>query len=310
MDPFGLSQHEWSNSYTDLSSHSARAHDPVVEASSISLERWIAPSSPAFGPDFTVADALPDIVLLTVDQVRFHAHLRRLLHASANSFGGLLAKIPDDRTVAVPERASVLSIALRVLYGLPCLHMHPALDDVDLATEALVTYGIDVRRLAAPSLPLYQLILSFAPSHPIEAYCVAGRYDLQDVAIAASSSLLTYDLSTLPDALVARMGPTYCKRLVDLEKLRQSALGELLDVPVAAHPPSPACDNSRSQLDKVWKTAIAAAVWDGSFENIAQTVFETYEEVRTTSLCTECKSALEERIENAAREWAAVKAQG
>lgn len=203
-------------------------------------------------------------MLLTADGIRLHVHLRRLLHASANSFGGLLVNVPQDRTVAVPERAPVLLIALRVLYGLPCLHLSPALDDVDLAIEALVKYGIDVRRLAAPSLPLYRLLLSFAASQPIEAYCIAGRYDLQEVAIGVSSSLLTYDLSTLPDALMARMGPIYRQRLIDLQKLRQSALRELLDVSVAVHPPTPGCDNSRSQLDEVWKAAIATTVWNGS----------------------------------------------
>ncbi|KAI0681570.1 hypothetical protein C8T65DRAFT_548213, partial [Cerioporus squamosus] len=174
------------------------------------------PSSPAFGPEFVIADALPDVVLLTADQAHLHVHRRRLLHASANSFAGLLVDVTQDRTVAVPEHAPVLTIALRALYGLPCLHLGSALDDVDLAIEALVKYGVDVRRLAAPSLPLHQLLLSFAPSHPIETYCIAGRHDLEDVALASSSNLLTYDLSMLPDSLIARMGPIYRKRLVDL----------------------------------------------------------------------------------------------
>ncbi|RPD58795.1 hypothetical protein L226DRAFT_493735 [Lentinus tigrinus ALCF2SS1-7] len=308
MDALGLSQREWLNTYSGLESSSARAHDPVVEASTISLDRWTGLSSFAFGPEFMIADALPDVVLVTTDQVRLHAHLRRLLHASANSFAGLLADVPQGRTIVVPERSQVLLIALRVLYGLPCLHIHPALDDVELAMGALLKYGVDLRRLAEPSLPLYHLVLSFSSSHPINAYCIAARYDLEDVAVMISSGLLMYDLSVLPDALAAKMGPTYYKRLTDLQRLRESALRELLDSPLDSHPPSPVCDDDgQRQLETIWKAAIVKAVWHGSFDIIAQSVLGTYEEERTKALCVGCKSALEERMEDAARKWASVK---
>ncbi|RPD69773.1 hypothetical protein L226DRAFT_575259 [Lentinus tigrinus ALCF2SS1-7] len=307
MNALGLSQREWLNTYAGLETSSARAHD-LVESSSISLDRWIDHSSSAFGPEFMVADALPDVVLATPDQVHLHAHLRRLLHASANSFAGLLADVPKDRTIMVPERSHVLLIALRVLYGLPCLHLYPALDDVELAIGALLKYGIDLRRLALPSLPLYQLVLSFSSSHPIDAYCIAARYDLEEVAVAISSGLLVYDLSVLPDALAAKMGPVYYKRLTDLQRLRQSALRELLEIPLDSHPPSPFCDDDgQRQLETIWKAAIVKAVWHGSFDIIAQSVLRTYEEERTTTLCLDCKSVLEERMQDAARKWAVVK---
>ena len=174
--------------------------------------------------------------------------------------------MPENRTIYVSERGLILLLALRVLYGLPCLHLHPTIEDIELMIEALNKYGVEVRRLAAPSLPLYQLILSFTPSHAMDAYCLAARYNLEEAAVVAASHLLTYDPSKLPDALAAKIGPLYCRRLADLQRLRQSAFRELLDSPLSIHPPSPVCDDDgRRQLEIIWKAAIVKAVWNGSF---------------------------------------------
>ena len=43
---------------------------------------------------------------------------------------------------------------------------------------------------------------------------------------------------------------------------------------------------------------------------LAHSVFGTYEEERTTTMCQDCRSVLEERMQDAARRWALVTVSG
>jgi hypothetical protein len=68
-------------------------------------------------------------------------------------------------------------------------------------------------------------------------YALAAQHKLEQLAIAVSPSLLSFDLATLTDDLVGRMGAVYLKRLVFLHLGRSAALKRLLSPPLKlSHP--------------------------------------------------------------------------
>ena len=165
--------------------------------------------------------------------------------------------------VNVPEPASLLRVALHVLYGLPCVHLNASLNLIEGALDALLKYGVAIRAIAAPRFPLYDLVLARAPVQPIEVYALAGKYALEDVAVAASGHLLSYDTLTLSDELSVKMGPSYLKHLFDLHDTRRAALKNIVLKPPGGHAPTAMCDaRSQQQLAAAWAHAAADIAWN------------------------------------------------
>ena len=224
--------------------------------------------STTFQPTVIVDHQLPDLVLLSSDNVHFYVHRTVVLAASRNTFGGLLAPTPppDDGstpTVPVPERADVLNIIAHAIYRLPVAHFMPSFESVSAAFDALVRYGVPLAPLCLPGSPLYTLVLSQAPLRPIEAYALAAHHDLLSLAAPISAHLLAYPLSELSDELAQRIGPIYLKRLFFLHSGRMEALKNLLLRPPQGHEPTLDCDATQQQrLTRAWALASAHLVWD------------------------------------------------
>ena len=217
--------------------------------------------SPPFNPGFLCNDVPADITLIAADNVPFYAHRRVLQYASKNAFGSLLTR--PDKSIRVPEASAVLSLALHIVYGFPCLHLVFALDTIETAANALIKYGVPLRNVAAPNSPLYQLVLSHAPYRPIDAYAFAAHYNLESLAVAVSSHLLAYNTSNLTDELSTKMGPVYLKRLFDLHETRRSALKAIVMKPPRMHRPNLACGTGEQrQLTQAWAFAAAEMAWD------------------------------------------------
>ena len=219
-------------------------------------------TAPAFGPHFVVGGTRPDIVLIASDDVRFHVHRFVLAFASTNNFANLLC---DGRsTISLPESRLVLNIALHAIYDMPYTLESSTLSDVESALDALVKYGVPVTALATPPRPLYHLLLSFAPFEPIVTYALAGRFDLEAVAVATSSHLLGYDTATLSDTLAIKMGPVYLRRLLGLHQHRLSVLKEIVLCPPREHsiPAGRRADGEHRELGQLWAFAAAQLVWD------------------------------------------------
>lgn len=60
---------------------------------------------------------------------------------------------------------------------------------------------------------MYTLLMAHAPLCPLDLYALAASYDLYDLAVAASSHLLSMTLAMLTDEMAERIGPIYVKRL-------------------------------------------------------------------------------------------------
>ncbi|KAI6094095.1 hypothetical protein EV401DRAFT_1896481 [Pisolithus croceorrhizus] len=124
-------------------------------------------------------------------------------------------------------------------------------------------YGISVKKYITRFAPLYNLLLFHAPLYPLELYALAASYDLYDLAVPASSHLLSFPLASLTDEMVDRIGPRYLKRLFFLHFGRSDALRRLLLPPPYSHPPTVTCNfTEQKKMTRAWALASAYFAWD------------------------------------------------
>ena len=224
-----------------------------------------------FNPSLRVDDRLPDTILVSSNQVHFYVHRHRILSSSYNAFNARLHDVVSFArgtlpTLYLPDSGDVLNVVVHTMYGLSCVHFHPAFDTVAAALPALARYGVPLGPSPDPTAPtshagpVHELVLAHAPYHPIDTYALAARHGLDGAAVAASGHLLAFDLSLVTDALATAMGPVYLKRLFLLHQARRAALREILlraPARAAAHPP---CDGRA--LLREWALVTASLVWD------------------------------------------------
>ncbi|KAI0741860.1 hypothetical protein C8Q80DRAFT_161612 [Daedaleopsis nitida] len=265
------------------------------------------PSTP-FSPTHEHDGELPDVVLITQDQAHFYAHSRRLVLASTNYWGMLFASPVPPQIINVPEDANTLRLALHLVYGSPFLYLGPSLESIEGTLVALTKYGVVLDKLVASCMPLYHLILSHAPYRPIETYALAAWFHLEPVAVAASSHLLAFDTSTLTDELTIKMGALYFKRLLDLHKIRRTALKTIVLRLPQMHPPTDTCgEEGQRELMSICASAAAELAWD-SLPNLSTYALQSVFEKPATDLrCRACKAVLQQHINEVTTEWSAVK---
>ena len=239
--------------------------------------------------------------------------------------------LPEDNelpTARVPQNSTVMNVVLHIMYGMPCIQYAPTLEAVDAALNALCSqYGVVVQAYAGPHLPLRQLLLSYAPFRPLDAYALAAQHGLDDIAVQASPHLLAYDLSRLPDVTAQKMGPIYLKRLFLLHQGRLVALRNILFRPPAEHAPVMGCSTEqRAQLTRAWALAVAQLVWDvlpseshillerhvvsyatpnsGVSTSALQSLLEP---IGAAVSCPSCAAVLQQRVQEVTYEWSSVK---
>ena len=199
----------------------------------------------------------------------FHLHAFRVLEPSTNGFAHKWP--PQSHSVnsanlpiiLVPESSLVLNLVLHCVYNLPCAHFSATLEDLSACVAAIVKYGLQLSAYASPGGALYDLVLSRAPTAGIQMYTLAAEHKLEQLAVAVSPSLLSFNLATLGEDLVKRMGAVYLKRLVFLHLGRSAALKRLLSPPLNYHPPDEDCgDEEHDTLISAWGLAVASLAWD------------------------------------------------
>ncbi|TFY70890.1 hypothetical protein EVG20_g2126 [Dentipellis fragilis] len=270
--------------------------------------------SVTFYPGSTL-DSLPsDLVLLTSDSVFFYVHSHKLLSASDNGFNAILPRgsvqVPGGTPplLAVPEDSTVLNIILHTIYNMSAAQFSPATQSIVAAVDAMATYGIPAKSYIAPSTPLYLLLLANAAINPIEIYALAASLDIPELAVDASSHLLSYPLPSLTDELTAKMGPIYFKRLVFLHLGRIEALKRLLLSPPASHPYTQICGSAeQTALTRAWALASAYFAWEAQPDLSITAMEAALYPLGDHLVCNECKRLLKERVTELAMQWALVK---
>lgn len=211
-----------------------------------------------------------DLVLMSKDSVFFYVHTNRLLHASQNGFNHMILpsskQVTDQQLgpiVPVPESSVVLNLILHAIYDMSCAHYAPSFSALETAVNGLRVYGVSLYDHLARGSHLYTLLLSHAPLYPLDLYALAASYDLHDLAVATSSHLLSFSLSSLTDEMAMRIGPVYVKRLFFLHFGRADALKRLLLNPPHPHAPTAWCDfTEQKKLTRAWALASAYLAWD------------------------------------------------
>jgi hypothetical protein len=235
------------------------------------------------------------------------------LAASENGFMGLLPPPPpsapdQEPVIAVPDDSAVLNVILHTLYEMSCAQYSPSFEVLVTAVNRLPVYGIVPKTRIAPSAPLFSLLLSHAPLHPLELYTLAATYDLYDLAVSISSHLLSFPLATLTDDMAERIGPVYLKRLFFLHFGRSDALKRVLLPPPHPHAPTPECDfTEQKKLTRAWALASAYLAWDARPDLSTSTMESALRPLAEHLTCEHCQQALRDRIKNLVVQWSVVK---
>ncbi|EPQ52882.1 hypothetical protein GLOTRDRAFT_80112 [Gloeophyllum trabeum ATCC 11539] len=270
--------------------------------------------STAFYPGAAVDPLPPDLILASADSVFFYVHSNRLLRCSQNGFNASLP-IPltemytgDCPILAATETSTVLNIVLHAIYDLPFEQYSPTSECLVGAVQSLHKYGAVLKQLVVPSTPLYQHLMSVAPLNPIDIYTIAAQFELEELAVATSSHLLSFSLSSISDEMAIRMGPLYLKRLFFLHLGRLDALKRILLPPPPPHPPTNACNFAdQKQMVRVWALAVAYLAWDARPDLPITTIKQTLNPLIEKLPCNVCRSSLFDRTKNMIIQWSRVK---
>lgn len=255
-----------------------------------------------------------DLVLLSSDSVFFYVHQHVLLAASDNGFNSLSPLSPRTEqgsmglVVPLPESSAELNIVLHAIYNMSCAHYSPSFESLVSALAVMNTYGISVEKHITRSTPLYNLLLFHAPLYPLELYTLAASYDLYDLAVPASSHLLSFSLASLTDEMVDRIGPRYLRRLFFLHFGRSDALRRLLLPLPHPHPPTATCDfTEQKKLTRAWALASAYFAWDARPDLSTGTMESALAPLAEEVSCEQCKLVLQERLKTLIVQWSVVK---
>ncbi|TBU30142.1 hypothetical protein BD311DRAFT_241790 [Dichomitus squalens] len=240
-------------------------HSPPPEERIISI-------STAFQPTGTLLQIPPDTVLIASDRVLFYTHSSQILSATQNRFNGHVlsrSRCPPGASkvsvIPLPDSAAVLNVVLHVVYNISCAYYNPDIATLMSAVDALAVYGYPPQGYVTPSSPLslYALILSQAPTSPIQVYATAAAHGLHDLAVAVSSHLLSFPVHTLSDELATRIGSVYLKRLCFMQLGRVERLLRLLRALPHIHPEMERCNFvAQKRLARAWGLASASLAWD------------------------------------------------
>lgn len=210
-----------------------------------------------------------DLILISADRVLFHLHANRILAPSTNGFAHKWPpqsySVNSNRVpiILIPEPSPLVNLILHCVYDLQCTRFSSTAEDVSDCVTAIIKYGLPLAAYASQGKALYNLVLSKAPTTGIQMYTLAAQHGLEQLAIAISPFLLSFDLATLTDDLAARMGAVYLRRLVFLHLGRSAALKRLLSPPLNYHAPNDACGiREHDELMNAWSLAIAPLAWD------------------------------------------------
>jgi hypothetical protein len=266
----------------------------------------------------------PDTIFLSSDSVFFYVHQATILSVSENNFDGLLRDVGTDSPpevryqrensgnqpmiISVKEHSKVLNIVLHLIYALPCERFRPTLSLLNDALPALKTFGICPQKVIGEGSEICNLLISFAPSQPLEVYALAAQLELHHVAVAASRFVLSISLSSVTEELACQMGPTYLRLLFFLHLGRTEALKRHLLTPPDTHEPNETCTAAeQKKLIRAWALATAYLAWDARADTSAITISGSLSPLLEHLTCFHCRENLSTRIRTLLQDWSLVK---
>ena len=199
-------------------------------------------------------------------------------------------------------------MVLYAFYELDPAHYRPTLDHVAAMLDALPKYGLPLESSLSKGKPFYNLICGLAFASPLEAYALAAKHDLEQLAVDISHHLHSTPLYDLTDELCLSMGPIYLRRLIFLHLGRIERLKKLLQEP-PGHEPTMQCDavDQKHKLVALWREKASTLCWDVSPSTPVSLLQATLSPIVEKLGCNECKVSTRERIRQIIVEWTMVK---
>jgi len=195
-----------------------------------------------------------------------------------------------------------------VIYGLPLAEYAPSFKILDEAIDGMHSYGIPLGIVLAPGTPLSEILLTYKDSHAIELYTLAAHYGIEHLAVAASSFLLSFQLSSLTDATAVRIGARYLKRLFFMHLGRTAALKRLLFPPPYPHGATEACSRAdQTALTRAWSLAASSLALDASADVSSEAIRSVFRALGEQLPCDQCQTDVANRIAVLLRGWASIK---
>lgn len=255
-----------------------------------------------------------DLIIVSSDSVLFYVHSGRLVEASSNGFNGHFPHTPrastsgNDLVIAVPERSTVINLLLLAVYRMSCTQYMPSFEDLSETVGTLNIYGLQAEPYISPGSPLFDALLTHAPTQPLDLYAFAASRSFHELAVATSPHLLSFPLSSLSDEMAERIGPVYLKKLFFLHLGRTDALKQLLQAPPRLHVPTPSCGfEAQRELTRAWALASAYLTWDARPHIGASTIEAELRNLADHLSCELCKQSLRDRVHDLVEQWSAVR---
>ncbi|KAJ7776352.1 hypothetical protein B0H16DRAFT_1712728 [Mycena metata] len=303
--------------------HPATYTQTSPESSTVSLS-----ISNTFLPTAQLRPETPNLILLASDLTFFYVHSQVLQDASDNRFHSLLpAHSPgsedEPSILSIPETSPVLNIfytrftaSTLHIYGINPNQRYASfarnkIEGTGRTSSFVLNFDFQIQ----PSTPLFTLLLSYAPHVPMDLYSLAGQHNFDDLAVAASAHLLSYDLSRLTDAAAQQMGAIYLKRQVAwrselffLHLGRMEALKRALLPPPGAHQPTRGCSvDQQRALAREWALASARLAMDLRPDISTHALELALLSLAAHLTCALCQNTLKARVRNLTEQWAIVK---
>ncbi|KAH7928217.1 hypothetical protein BV22DRAFT_216388 [Leucogyrophana mollusca] len=292
--------------------------------SSSSFASSTSPPQPVQSPSFLISTAFPpgtpdsfhpsDLILLSSDSVSFHVHRSVLQAASIRAFRISFPSLPPSSSgivepvISIPESSTILNIILHSIYGQSIARYAPSFEALSTAVAALPPNELSISKFVTLSSPLGALILAHAPHRPIETYALAAQHDLHELAVATSSHLLSFNLSSITDKLAEQIGSRYLKRLFLLHSERIEALKGLLMPPPSPHSATPTCTSAdQGNVARAWALTVAYLIWDSRVDLSTVTIETIFGTIESRTQCPICRDSLKSRVQTLIVQWTNVK---
>ncbi|ESK88345.1 hypothetical protein Moror_14807 [Moniliophthora roreri MCA 2997] len=272
---------------------------------------------PAF-PPITGNSKRPstDLILLTADSTLFYVDEATLLKVSNNNFNGFLpAQTPDDgrRVIYLFKTLSAeLEIMLRVIYDIPFQSKESQviwpsrfdLQNIVHGISVLTQYGVDPEVCIHSRGHMFKYLLTCAALYPLDVYALAAQHDIHELAVAASSHLLSVNLETIDPAIAVRIGPIYLQRLFEMLERRKSLLSDLLAIEPGLHNPTRKCGFSNQQvLKSEWNRGVSFLTWNINAGITTSMIRDALKEATSKIKCKDCIRLRDQRLYAICMEW-------
>jgi hypothetical protein len=279
----------------------------------------LASTPPFFGPTNG-----GDLVLTSSDGIRFSVHTQTIRQASPTTLDKFLAAATSGPipTVSIAESSGILALLLQALYTTTnTTASTPSCDAIIAAIDALPKYNAKPDTLVVPGTVLFEHLKAYAPQRPVDVFVVAGRHDIEGIAVEASRHLLDYTVEVISDTIADRMKPIYLKRLFVLHMHRVEEMRRISATPPTAHAPLgnghsagqdeqealAACGpEGRRRLQAAWAMGtlrLAGTVCPDLSRERLEGVFEP---LIAGLPCPACQKALRKHIDQAVEAWGQV----